>query len=65
MRGLLGAHVDDDTRKIIWGNQFIDIWSLVSIDRHMVDREASGRQDYVQLVTGFFGVGMHYGSEAP
>lgn len=35
----LGAHFDADTKEKIWSNQYVDIWSLVSFDQHMVDRE--------------------------
>lgn len=35
----LGAHLGEETREKIWGNSYVDIWSLVSVDQHTVDRE--------------------------
>lgn len=35
----LGTHVDTDNKEKIWSNGCVDIWSLVSVDQHTVDRE--------------------------
>lgn len=35
----LGSHLDEDTKEKIWGNKYVDIWSLISVDQHTVDRE--------------------------
>lgn len=35
----LGCHLDDATKEKIWGNKYVDIWSLISVDQHTVDRE--------------------------
>ncbi|XP_069813242.1 uncharacterized protein [Dendropsophus ebraccatus] len=35
----LGSHVDSDTKDKIWANQYIDIWSLISVEQPSIDRE--------------------------
>ncbi|XP_075203963.1 uncharacterized protein LOC142310334 isoform X1 [Anomaloglossus baeobatrachus] len=41
----LGSHLEDDTKAKIWTNQYIDIWSLVSVDQHTIDRERRPNTD--------------------
>lgn len=31
--------MNDETREKIWSNQCIDIWGLVTVDQHTVDKE--------------------------
>lgn len=45
---LLGSHLDEEVREKIWGNKYIDIWSLLSVDQTTVDRE---RRVYSDKVT--------------
>lgn len=35
----LGSHIDEAVREKIWSNAYVDIWSLISIDQHTVDKE--------------------------
>lgn len=35
----LGSHLEDSVREKIWENKYVDIWSLISVDQHTVDRE--------------------------
>lgn len=35
----LGSHIDDMVKEKIWSNSYVDMWSLVSVDQHTVDKE--------------------------
>lgn len=35
----LGAHVSEDIRQKIWNNAYVEIWSLITVDQPMVDKE--------------------------
>lgn len=35
----LGSHLDEETWEKIWSNQYIDIWSLVTVEQHTIDKE--------------------------
>lgn len=35
----LGAHLNADIKEKIWSNQYVDIWSLVTIDQHGVNKK--------------------------
>lgn len=35
----LGPHFDEEMKVNIWWNQYIDIWSLMTVDQHTIDRE--------------------------
>lgn len=35
----LGAQMDEETKDKIWKNKFVDIWSLVTIDQHTLDKK--------------------------
>lgn len=34
----LGTYVDADTKNNVWGNHFVNIWFLVSVDQHTEGR---------------------------
>lgn len=35
----LGAHVEEEVKEKIWNNQYVDIWGLLTVDQHTVNKE--------------------------
>lgn len=35
----LGAHLDEEVKAKIWQSLLIDIWSIISVDLHAVDKD--------------------------